>query len=53
MLVFHFVLTQTLRTPEILYRSVAADNLEEALEMLRDEFPWFNLLDFDVIENKR
>ena len=53
MLVFHFVLTQTHRSSEILYRSVAAMDFDEALEMLREEFPWFNLLAWDVIDGKR
>lgn len=53
MLVFHFVITETLRTQVILYRSVAAMDIDEALEMLSDEFPWFNLLSWDVIDGKR
>lgn len=53
MLIFHFVLTETFRTQVVLYRSVSAMDFDEALEMLRDEFPWFNLLGFDVIDGKR
>ena len=52
MLVFHFAFTETMRTHEVLYRSVAAMDFEEALEMLRDEFPWFNLLAWDLIDRK-
>ena len=52
MLVFHFALTETLRTHVVLYRSVAAGSFDDALEMLREEFPWFNLLGFDVIDGK-
>ncbi len=52
MLVFHFAFTETLREHKILYRSVSAGSLEDALEMLRDEFPWFNLLGWDVIDGQ-
>ncbi len=52
MLVFHFAFTETLREHQILYRSVVASDLDEALETVKEEFPWFNLLAWDVIDGQ-
>ena len=48
MLVYHFALTETLRTSQVLYRSISGENLDDALEQLREEFPWAVLLGWDV-----
>ena len=48
MFIYHFALTETLRTSEVRYRSILADSLEEALNQLRAEFPWANVLGWDV-----
>lgn len=45
---YHFAFRETLRTSRVLYRSISAGNLDEALERLYEEFPWAVLLGWDV-----
>ena len=40
MFVYHFTLNETIKTDQVLRRSIAAKDVEEALMMLQEEYPW-------------
>ncbi len=52
MYVFYLIFTESRHSQQVLYRSVLANDIDEALDMLEAEFPWVNLLEFAAFEDR-